>query len=86
MEYLTLYKATNNATSRRLMVRWIHGFVRLAERMRRSVWTAIKEENNRAYAESRAPTRDLFDELPDPPHLEYGETRYRNGRFKQLDG
>jgi hypothetical protein len=48
---------------------------------------SIGEEQDRASREAAdGDARDVFDELPDPPHLEYGEVKYRDGRFKYLDG
>ena len=71
-------------TLRDLTERLARGLSHLASRVSTSLVEAIREEQR--FEAARHGERDIFDELPDPPHLEYGEVRYRNGRFKYLDG
>ena len=72
----------NASVFRRVSVRTV-GFL---DGLRGALLFALQKENRRSASEAgRGEARDLFDELPDPPHLEYGEVRYRNGRFKYLD-
>lgn len=75
-----------NANRTPRLVCWARSLARVLERTRRAVWHAIEEDAIRSTQRADGSSRDLFDELPDPPHLEYGEVRYRNGRFNYLDG
>jgi hypothetical protein len=61
-------------------------FMRVLDNLRRFTLGVAAEGTLAATDESEGGSRDLFDELPDPPHLEYGEVHYRNGRFKYFDG
>ena len=55
-------------------------------RISAALLSAFTEESERcAHEAAHSQARNLLDELPDPPHLEYGEVRYRNGQFKYLD-
>jgi hypothetical protein len=72
-------------TLEQLITRLASGVRRLAGGVSGALIASVQEELGRSERTERD-ARDLFDELPDPPHLEYGEVRYRNGRFKYLDG
>jgi hypothetical protein len=72
-----------NSSARRCLG---NGLARLMTRLRTAIFAAVREENARAADDAaRDEDKDLFDQLPDPPHLEYGEVRYRNGRFNYFD-
>jgi len=59
---------------------------RLFARFRRALLAAIHDETARATEEStRRDERDLFEKLPDPPHLSYGEVRYFGGKLRYFD-
>ena len=62
------------------------GFLRFLARLRRAIVAAIREESARAAEEAaRDDQRDLFDRLPDPPHLSYGEVRHYGGKLRYFD-
>jgi hypothetical protein len=52
--------------------------------VRAAVFDAAAEEHARAERESAVESeKDFFDRLPDPPpHLENGEIKYFDGRFR----
>lgn len=58
---------------------------RLCGRLPKALLAALRDELENLET-TRSDAKDVFDELPDPPHLDYGEVKYRDGRFKHLDG
>ena len=66
-----------------LLWRLARTLTRLGGRVPTALLAALREELERS---ARSDATDAFDELPDPPHLDYGEVKYRDGRFKHLDG
>ena len=81
----TRYDYPMRFTLRDLTERLARGLSHLAGRVSTSLIESVREEQ-RCCEAARHAEKDIFDELPDPPHLEYGEVRYRDGRFKYLDG
>lgn len=72
---------------RRALARSCAALVRFLDAVGGALRAALREEQDRTRREAgKDDSRDLFDELPEPPHLEYGEVRHRDGRFKYLDG
>jgi hypothetical protein len=56
------------------------GFLRLLSKVRLSVLSAIEDESARAAAvASQDVDKNMFDNLPEPPHLEPGELKCGNG-------
>jgi len=47
---------------------------------------AVQDEHARAVEDAaHEDAKDIFDQLPEPPHLDYGDVKYADGKLRYLD-
>lgn len=81
-----MFERRNNAANGSTKAYFGARVTRLLSRLREALLAAIHEESTRATEEStRRDELDLFEKLPDPPHLSYGEVRYFGGKLRYFD-
>ena len=62
------------------------GVLRVLTRFPPALLAALQEENNRATTRAaEKEDKDIFERLPDPPNLDYGDVKYVDGKLRYLD-
>lgn len=62
------------------------GLARWVGRIRIGLLGAVEEESALATEEAEhEETKDIFDRLPEPVHLDHGDVKYTDGKLRFLD-
>ncbi len=78
--------AADNLYQKRWLPNLVRRLVGSLQWLRSSMAQAINEESERTAEEANAQDgRDLFDRLPDPPHLGFGQVRHYDGKLRYFD-
>jgi len=76
----------NHLNHESLRTRLRRGLSGLIRKLRMGVLRALAEETRFGTdATERGGAKDLFDQLPEPVHLDHGDVKYADGKLRFLD-
>ena len=69
-----------------VLIRLGAGVLGFLARVPAALLAAFQDENTRATKKAvEDEDKDIFERLPDPPHLHYGEVKYTDGKYRYFD-